>query len=126
MKQKVLVNTTSKRGGQRNPKPKKLSTSRVLDYLFKQYGGTFKLAEDLGVYSQMVSKWIAQGYVPMKWVGPVSRLLKCDKQALNYEGYISFTGSPVTWMGVVTDIAFPNHKKILEGKHPRTPKEILG
>lgn len=129
MKQSIKINPTSKRGGHRNPKPRKLSTSRVLDYLFKQYGGTFKLAEDLGIYSQMVSKWISQGYVPMKWVGPVSRLLKADPLVLNYEGHINYTGyDNSTWKWAVEMClgTSPAIKKLLEGKTPRTPKEILG
>lgn len=124
---KVKIAITSKRGGQRNVKPRKLSTSRVLDYLFKQYGGTFKLAEELKIHSQMVSKWISQGYVPMKWVGPVSRLIKAPKALLNYEGFVSYTGNQTTWKHWINNNVFLNAvEKLLSGKQPRTPKEILG
>ena len=124
---KIKINETSKRGGQRNVKPRKLSTSRMLDYLFKRYGGTFKLAEELGIHSQMVSKWISQGYVPMKWVGPVSRLLDCSEYVLNYEGMTLLTGKDFIWSILVRSIEnCAAEKKILVGKLPRTPKEILG
>lgn len=127
MKQSININKVSKRGGQRNVKPRKLSTSRVLDYLFKQYGGTFKLAEDLGIYSQMVSKWISQGYVPMKWVGPVSRLLKHNQFLLNYEGMVLLTAKHLEWSSLVICNIEPHaSEKILSAKHPKTPEEILG
>lgn len=128
MKQSITFPKTEKRGGARSSvtKPRKASTSKVLDFLFKRYGGTFLIAESLQIHSQAVSRWISQGYVPMKWVGPVARLLGVTHAALNYEGHILYTGGNGDWKSVVIEAVFPdNYKHLLEGRMPRTPKEIL-
>lgn len=125
---KVVPNKSSTRGGYRIPKPLRLSTSRLLAYLFDKYGGPVELAKDLDLHHQHVCMWRTRGYVPLKWVGPISRQLKCTTKALNYEGCINLTGSTTSWAEVVESNVGEDkpYAYILNGKLPKTPEQILG
>lgn len=96
--------------------------------LFDLYGGPKQLANDLDFHVQHVCHWRTRGAVPMKWVGPVSRLIKCGNYALNYEGMINLTGAKTPWEDILDAniLHDERYNYVVKGKFPKTPDEILG
>lgn len=92
-------------------KPKNRSTyadqKRLLSLLYRKVGGLQAFADKVGISAQLAFFWRERGYVPLKRVEKVSKLLKVSPFALNFRGYKDFKGDEeVTWEKAVTGCKF--------------------
>lgn len=104
-KVKVSIQKKSKKGGFRPKKELALATQRLLEVLWKKLGGPHALKRKTGVAAQRFIHWRNQGKVSLKAVGPISRKLAVDAEALNYREVGKFFGSNTPWLQVFNAVS---------------------
>lgn len=122
MKEKIAVKPKrSNYKGYKPHKPYKKGTSLLLSALIEKHGGVCAIARGLGMVGQHLTNWRLDGWVPMKWVGKVSKFLNEDKYALNYRGMKALSdGEAPSWQEVVKGCGLDKdvEAKILKGTPP--------
>ncbi len=102
---KVSIQKKSKKGGFRPKQELALATQRLLEVLWKKLGGPHALKRKTGVAAQRFIHWRNQGKVSLKAVGPISRKLGVDAEALNYKEVGRFYGANARWDMVLAGVA---------------------
>lgn len=95
--------------------------------LINYFGGPTKMARIIGILNgekvtlQLPLNWVMRGRVPIEVVGEVSRKLKVDRFALNFEQCGDFLGHTPLWEEVIEALPLPaaSKQKILKLPKPK-------
>lgn len=110
-----------KKGGKRASNKLKYSTQRLLKVLWELKGGPHTMEKVTGEYAQAFIDWRNKGKVAFKQVGRISRLLKINKEALNYEEVGEYNGVNNEWETIVVKALGEGQKArwVLSAEHPK-------
>ncbi len=95
------------RGGHQLKKEAHTGQQMLIRSLINYFGGPTKMARLIGTLNgekvtlQLPLNWVIRGRVPIEVVGEVSRKLKVDRFALNFEQCGDFLGHAPIWKEVV-------------------------
>ena len=122
------------KGGYRPRKRSNYGPSIFLDILFEKLGGPAELERMTGWPLQNFVVWRGKGYVPLKKVGPLSRLITekvnnfdLELALLNYPEVASFFGPQCvaaweTLVDICPILTEAERERVLKGKPPVTVK----
>jgi|GEM_PF-6104635 len=101
--------------------------ARVLEVLWKKFGGSYVLARQLKLSNSMLNAWKrVTKKVPLTSVGKISRELGVSPFLLNYVEVLEFYGKGPDWEKLILDSrVFTDQQRsyILAGKAPIIPEE---
>lgn len=94
-------------GGARKKCDPKSQTGRVLDELYFLFGGLVACAELVGKEEGTLKYWRTLGYVPLKCVAQISKVLELNPYLICYEPLCELELCTVpTWDAVLKEAAF--------------------